>query len=88
MPRVSYICVPKRRRVYSSISRMFKELHVKKYLSEIGTTDADTQVASLRGKCAELKRFSEQECAKFRKDGALYFKLCVLLGVVAFILIV
>ncbi len=61
---------------------------VKKYLSEIGTTDADTQVASLRGKCAELKRFSEQECAKFRKDGALYFKLCVLLGVVAFILIV
>ena len=61
---------------------------VKKYLSEIGTTDADTQVASLRGKCAELKRFSEENCAKFRKDGALYFKLCVLLGIVAFILIV
>ena len=61
---------------------------VKKYLSEIGTTDADTQVASLRGKCAELKRFSEGQCAKFKKDGALYFKLCVLLGVVAFILIV
>lgn len=61
---------------------------VKKYLSAIGTTDADTQVASLKGKCAELKRFSEENCVKFRKDGALYFKLCVLLGIVAFILIV
>ncbi len=66
-----------------------KELsEVKKYLSAIGTTDADTQMSSLRGKCAEFKRFSEENCAKFRKDGALYFKLCVLLGVVAFILIV
>ncbi|MBO4478911.1 MAG: stage III sporulation protein AB [Clostridia bacterium] len=66
-----------------------KELaEIGKYLSEIGTTDADTQIASLGAKCAELKRFSEGQCAKFKKDGALYFKLCVLLGVVAFILIV
>ena len=61
---------------------------VKTYLSEIGTTDADTQIASLNGKCAEMKRFCDQQCVKYRKDGSLYFKLCVLLGVVAFILIV
>ena len=61
---------------------------IGKYLSEIGLTDADTQISSLNGKCAELKRFSDDECVKFRKDGALYFKLCVVLGIVAFILIV
>ncbi len=66
-----------------------KELvEIGDYLSKIGTTDADTQVASLKGKCAELKRFSEEQCLKYKKDGALYFKLCVLFGVVAFILIV
>ena len=58
------------------------------YLSEIGMTDADTQIASLGGKCAEMKRFSENEVVKYRKDGALYFKLSVLLGIVAFIIIV
>ena len=61
---------------------------IKSYLSEMGTTDADTQTASLNAKCAEMKRFSEEQCVKFRKDGSLYFKLCVLFGVVAFILIV
>ena len=61
---------------------------VKKYLDEIGTTDAETQIASLNGKCAQMKRFSEEQCAKYRKDGTLYFKLSVLLGIVAFIIIV
>ena len=66
-----------------------KELdEIGSYLSRIGTTDADTQVASLKGKCAELKRFSEEQCVKYKKDGTLYFKLCVLFGIVAFILIV
>ena len=61
---------------------------IGKYLSEIGTTDADTQIASLNGKCAELKRFTEEQCVKFRKDGKLYFKLSVLFGIVAFIIII
>ena len=61
---------------------------IKAYLSEIGTTDADTQTASLNAKCAEMKRFTDEQCVKFRKDASLYFKLFVLLGVVAFILIV
>ncbi len=62
--------------------------NVGKYLSEIGTTDADTQIASLGGKCAEMKRFCENDVVKYRKDGTLYFKLSVLLGIVAFIIIV
>ena len=61
---------------------------IGKYLSEIGKTDADTQIASLKVKCAELKRFTEVQCAKYRKDGALYFKLSVLIGIAAFIIIV
>ena len=61
---------------------------IGKYLSEIGTTDADTQIASLNVKCAELKRYTEVQCVKYRKDGALYFKLSVLIGIVAFIIIV
>lgn len=60
---------------------------VEDYLAQIGTTDADTQIASLKGKCAEMKRYAEGDCVKFRKDGALYFKLGVLLGLVAFILL-
>ena len=62
--------------------------NVGKYLSEIGTTDADTQIASLGGKCAEMKRFSENEVVKYRKDGTVYFKLSVLFGIVVFIIIV
>lgn len=65
-----------------------EKIEVKSYLDTIGTTDADTQVASLSAKCAELKRFTENECAKYRKDGALYFKLAVLVGVAVFILLV
>ena len=61
---------------------------IRKYIDAIGTTDADTQIASLGGKCAELKRFEEESCVKYRKDGALYFKLAMLLGLVAFIIIV
>ena len=61
---------------------------VKTYLDGIGTTDADTQIASLASKCSELKRFTETECVKYRKDGALYFKLAVLVGIAILILLV
>ena len=61
---------------------------VRTYIGAIGTTDADTQIASLGGKCAELKRFTEDRCVKYRKDGILYFKLGVLIGIVAFIIVV
>lgn len=61
---------------------------VKKYLTEMGKTDADTQIASLRGKSAEIKRLVEGDCVKYRKDGTLYFKLSVLFGVVLFIIFV
>ena len=61
---------------------------IKEYLSGIGRTDAETQIASLRAKCAEIKRFVEGECVKYRKEGAMYFKLCALLGVVVFIILV
>lgn len=58
------------------------------YLDGIGKTDADTQMASLNGKIAEVKRFTEKECVKYKKDGALYFKLGVLLGIIAFIILI
>ena len=61
---------------------------ISNYLSEIGTTDADTQIASLKSKCAEMKRFAEKDCVKLRKDGSLYFKLSALAGVVVFIILV
>lgn len=61
---------------------------IRDYLQTIGTTDAETQVASLRAKCAEMKRFTETECVKFKKDGALYFKLSALVGAVLFIILV
>ena len=58
------------------------------YLNGIGKTDAETQIASLKGKAAEVKRFVETECVKYRKDGNLYFKLSVLVGAVLFIIFV
>ena len=61
---------------------------VRRYLDGIGTTDAETQIASLRGKCAELKRFTETQCSKYRRDGSMYFKLSALLGIAVFILLV
>ena len=61
---------------------------IREYLRGIGTTDAETQIASLRSKCAEMKRFTETECVKFRKDGALFFKISALVGAVLFIILV
>ena len=61
---------------------------IGEYIGGIGTTDADTQIASLRGKCAELKRFTEERGVSFKKDGSLYFKLSVLIGIACFIIIV
>ena len=60
---------------------------VRAYLDSIGTTDADTQIGSLQAKCAEMKRFTETECVKYKKDAALYFKLCALIGLAALILL-
>ena len=61
---------------------------IEEYLSEIGSTDADTQIASLHAKSAEIKRFIEKDCVKYRKDASLYFKLSVLIGVAIFIILV
>ena len=61
---------------------------ISSYLEGIGKTDADTQISSLNAKVAEIKRFTENDCVKFKKDGSLYFKLCVLLGIVAFIILI
>ena len=55
-----------------------KTQEISHYLSSIGTTDVDTQMMTLKAKCAELKRYNDEECSKFRKDGSLYFKLGVL----------
>ena len=61
---------------------------VKEYLSGIGSTDAESQIASLSSKCSTLKRFVENECAAYRKDAALRFKLAVLVGAALFIILV
>ena len=61
---------------------------VKEYLSGIGKTDAETQIASLRGKSAEIKALLDRDGAKWKKDASLYFKLSVLLGVALFIILV
>lgn len=66
-----------------------KELEeIKNYLSKIGSTDAETQLASLASRCSSLKRFVEIDCANFRKEAGLRFKLSVLIGVALFIILV
>jgi len=73
----------------TSVSLPIAQLtEIKEYVAGIGRSDADTQIASLQGKAAELKRIVEIDCDKIRKDGALYFKLSVLIGMVAFIILV
>ena len=64
-----------------------KKLAVKGYLDSIGTTDAETQIASLRAKIAEVKKVLDEDAVKWRKDGTVYFKLCVLIGVALFIIL-
>ena len=61
---------------------------IESYLAGIGKTDAETQIASLNAKVAEIKCHTESECVKYKKDGALYFKLSVLLGIVIFIILI
>ncbi len=61
---------------------------IRSSISSIGRSDAETQIASLSSKCASMKRFVENECASFRKDAALRFKLAVLVGVALFIILV
>jgi len=62
-------------------------LSVREYLDTIGTTDADTQLASLRSKCSELEKKLEGDVAKWKKESALYFKLCVLAGCALFVIL-
>ena len=62
-------------------------LSVREYLDTIGTTDADTQLASLRSKCSELKKKLDGDVAKWKKESVLYFKLCVLAGVALFVIL-
>ena len=61
-------------------------LAVKEYVSSIGKTDAETQLASLRVKTSEIKALLEKEGVKWKKDAALYFKLAVLIGIALFII--
>ena len=63
-------------------------LSVKEYLASIGKSDAEAQLASLRGKCAEIKKLLDRDGEKWRKDASLYFKLSVLVGVALFIILV
>ncbi len=63
-------------------------LSVKEYLDSIGTSDAEAQLSSLRGKSAEIKRLLDTDGEKWRKEASLYFKLCVLVGVALFIILV
>ena len=63
-------------------------LSVKEYLDSIGTSDAEAQLSSLRGKNSEIKRLLDTDGEKWRKDASLYFKLCVLVGVALFIILV
>ena len=61
---------------------------VIEFIASIGTTDADTQLSSLRSKSAEISSLLEKEGAKWKKDATLYFKLSVLVGIALFIILV
>ena len=61
---------------------------IEEYLSGIGSTDAECQIASLSSRAQTMKRFVENECATYKKDASLRFKLAVLIGAALFIILV
>ncbi len=51
------------------------------YLQSIGTTDVDTQLNSLALKLMDARKICETQIPSWEKQGKLYFKLSVLIGV-------
>ena len=57
------------------------------YLSDIGKTDAPTQIAYLSEKGQTLLEFKQKSEEKYKKYGSLYFKLSLMAGILIAVLL-
>lgn len=57
------------------------------YLSDIGKTDAPTQLMYLNEKGQTLKNLKQKSAEKYKKYGSLYFKLSLMAGILIAVLL-
>ena len=60
---------------------------LKKYLSQIGESDAQSQLEYLNEQKAELGKLKRESEENFKKYGSLYFKLSVMAGLLIAVLL-
>ena len=57
------------------------------YLKNLGTTDAKSQIEYLTERGEELKKFRDNSLERYKKYGSLYFKLCLVAGILIAVLL-
>ncbi|MDE7256863.1 MAG: hypothetical protein K2N50_02765, partial [Clostridia bacterium] len=60
---------------------------LKRYLSDIGKTDAPTQIAYLNEKGQTLEKLKVKSEENYKKYGSLYFKLSLMAGILIAVLL-
>ncbi len=60
---------------------------LKEYLEGIGSTDALTQLDYLNDRKVTLAKLRQESEEAFKKYGALYFKLCLMAGILVAVLL-
>lgn len=57
------------------------------YLKSIGSTDALTQIDYLTERREFLKKYRDESEQRFKKNGSLWFKLCLMAGILIAVLL-
>lgn len=60
---------------------------LKRYLSDIGKTDAPTQIEYLNEKGQTLEKLKKKSEENYKKYGSLYFKLSLMAGILIAVLL-
>ncbi len=65
-----------------------KEEFLKSYISNIGSTDAFSQVEYLNERKEMLKKYLAESEENYKKYGSLYFKIALMIGILVAVLLV
>ena len=58
------------------------------YLQSIGTTDVASQIDYLNERKEQLKKYKEESELDYKKYGSLYFKICLMVGILIAVLLI
>ena len=71
-----------------SVLKGEEEEFLQSYISNIGSTDAYSQVDYLNERKINLKKFKDESETAYKKYGSLYFKIALMVGILVAVLLV